>query len=639
MTFFPLADVVHQAAGIAESDPPSAARAKLDAVLAGTSDGSGSRARSPACSAGELGATEDAFWAVRKLLEHLARERPIVLVFDDIHWAEPTFLDLIEYLADWTRESAVLILCIARPELLEVRPGWGGGRLHATSIVLEPLPGEDASLLVDNLLGRADIPRVARDRILEAAEGNPLFVEEMLAMLIDDGLLRFEGGAWRSAEDLANVTVPPTIHLLLAARLDRLDAEERARDRARLGRGQGVPPGRRDDAQSGLGEAERSLASPDAGEEGADPAGSRRVRRRGRLPVPAPPDPRRRVPGDAEGAARRTARAIRRLARGRRRGAHGRVRGDPRSSPGAGVSVPRGAGRDGRAGDGVGRRAAGICTFLRSEPTSARTSSRERLPGTKHRALRRTERLRSTVLLSQVLEEDADYPEGATPRSERSRWPRPSATVGGAPGGARPDHGSRAGGSPAFGRGDIDPGSAAKSSRKRGDSATSSFATGRCCARRSCPSSWGGRADRGDHRRADGPGPAMPRRARQEIAGQSRHLRVLRLAPARRCVRRARPGLRSSRATAPSERARTCGSGRVCRDGRALRGGARSGRPIGGAVRRARQPGSGRRHEAGHRGDAAAGGTATTRRRRSSERCTRPTRRWARPASTRRSAV
>ena len=228
ITFFPLADVVHQAAGIAESDPPAAARSKLDAVLADAHDRN--RIASQVAGLfgwGELGALEDAFWAVRKMLEHLARERPVVLVFDDIHWGEPTFLDLIDYLADWTREAALLLLCIARPELLEVRPGWGGGKLNATSILLEPLPGDEASLLVDNLLGRADIPRVARDRILEAAEGNPLFVEEMLAMLIDDGLLRFEEGEWRAAEDLENVTVPPTIHLLLAARLDRLDAEER----------------------------------------------------------------------------------------------------------------------------------------------------------------------------------------------------------------------------------------------------------------------------------------------------------------------------------------------------------------------------------------------------------------------------
>jgi class 3 adenylate cyclase/tetratricopeptide (TPR) repeat protein len=229
ITFFPLAEVIHQAADILEGEPPAAARSKLESRLTGSTDGE----RIAALVGGLFGwgppaATEDAFWAVRKILEHLARERPVVVVFDDIHWAEPTMLDLIEHLADWTRDAAVLLVCLARPELLEIRSGWGGGKMNATSILLEPLPGDEASLLVDNLLGRADIPRAARDRILDAAEGNPLFVEEMLAMLIDDGLIRFEDGSWRSVEDLANVTVPPTIHLLLAARLDRLDAEERA---------------------------------------------------------------------------------------------------------------------------------------------------------------------------------------------------------------------------------------------------------------------------------------------------------------------------------------------------------------------------------------------------------------------------
>ena len=116
-------------------------------------------------------------------------------MFDDIHWAEPTFLDLIEYLADWTSDAPVLLLCVARPELLEIRTDWGGGKMNATTILLEPLAGDEVSRLVDNLLGRADIPPRARARILEAAEGNPLFVEEMLGMLIDDGLLRFEDGA------------------------------------------------------------------------------------------------------------------------------------------------------------------------------------------------------------------------------------------------------------------------------------------------------------------------------------------------------------------------------------------------------------------------------------------------------------
>jgi class 3 adenylate cyclase/tetratricopeptide (TPR) repeat protein len=229
ITFFPLDDVVHQAAGIEQRDSADDARGKLAGALEGAPDAD----RIADLVAGLFGwaapgSTEDAFWAVRKMLEHLARERPVVVVFDDIHWAEPTFLDLIDHLSDWTRDAAVLVLCIARPELLEIRPTWGGGKLNATSILLEPLPADDASELVDNLLGSAEIPEAARDRILEAAEGNPLFVEEMLAMLIDDGLLRLEDGIWRSVEDLADVTIPPTIHLLLAARLDRLDAEERA---------------------------------------------------------------------------------------------------------------------------------------------------------------------------------------------------------------------------------------------------------------------------------------------------------------------------------------------------------------------------------------------------------------------------
>ena len=229
ITFFPLGEAVQQATGVGQNDDVATARAKLDSLVADADE----RDRVVPLVAGLLswddpGPTEDAFWAVRKLLEHVAHDRPVVVVFDDIHWGEPTFLDLVEHLADWTREAALLLVCVARPELLEIRPEWGGGKLNATSILLEPLDGAAASSLVDNLLGQSEIPLFARARILEAAEGNPLFVEEMLGMLIDDGLLRFDGGVWRAVEDLADVTVPPTIQLLLAARLDRLDAEERA---------------------------------------------------------------------------------------------------------------------------------------------------------------------------------------------------------------------------------------------------------------------------------------------------------------------------------------------------------------------------------------------------------------------------
>jgi class 3 adenylate cyclase/tetratricopeptide (TPR) repeat protein len=229
ITFFPLAEVVQQAAGIEQSDDIATASSKLTSLAAGADDAERIVSLVAGILAwGEPVQAEEAFWGVRKLFEHLASDRSLVVVFDDIHWAEPTFLDLVEHLADWTRDAALLLLCVARPELLEVRAGWAGGKLNATTILLEPLDGEAASTLVDNLLGRAEIPDTARARILEAAEGNPLFVEEMLAMLIDDGLLRFEDGAWRAVQDLADVTVPPTIQLLLAARLDRLDAEERA---------------------------------------------------------------------------------------------------------------------------------------------------------------------------------------------------------------------------------------------------------------------------------------------------------------------------------------------------------------------------------------------------------------------------
>jgi class 3 adenylate cyclase/tetratricopeptide (TPR) repeat protein len=229
ITFYPLAEVIQQAAGVDKVDDVESARRKLAALVEGAPNAEGIVANiGGLLSWAEPGAVEDAYWSVRKLFEHLARERPLVVVFDDIHWAEPVLLDLIEHLADWTRDAAVLLLCVARPELLEVRTGWGGGKMNASSILLEPLDGEASSTLVDNLLGEADIPETARRRILDAAEGNPLFVEEMLGMLIDDGLLRFEDGGWRAVEDLAHVTVPPTIQLLLAARLDRLDAEERA---------------------------------------------------------------------------------------------------------------------------------------------------------------------------------------------------------------------------------------------------------------------------------------------------------------------------------------------------------------------------------------------------------------------------
>jgi class 3 adenylate cyclase/tetratricopeptide (TPR) repeat protein len=178
----------------------------------------------------EAGASspEELFFSVRKLLEEAARERPLVVLFDDVHWAAPTFLDFIDHVSDWSRDAPVLIVCLARPELLDERPAWGGGKLNATTVLLEPLPEDECELLISNLLGDAALAADARARILDAAEGNPLFVEEMLEMLIDDGLLERTNGSWVAAADLRGVAVPPTIQALLAARLDRLSTPERA---------------------------------------------------------------------------------------------------------------------------------------------------------------------------------------------------------------------------------------------------------------------------------------------------------------------------------------------------------------------------------------------------------------------------
>jgi tetratricopeptide (TPR) repeat protein len=227
ITFFPVGEVVKEAAGLEDFDAPEEIERKICAVL-GT-DG-------PACStlaqlfaaADRDSSVEETFWAVRTFLETVAQTSPLAVVFDDIHWGEPTFLDLIEHITDWAREAPILVLCLARPDLLDERSGWGGGKFNATTISLEPLSDDECGDLIGNLLGRAPLPEEARDRILAAAEGTPLFVEEMLSMLIDDGLLARDGERWEATGALSDLRVPPTIQALLAARLDQLSADERA---------------------------------------------------------------------------------------------------------------------------------------------------------------------------------------------------------------------------------------------------------------------------------------------------------------------------------------------------------------------------------------------------------------------------
>jgi class 3 adenylate cyclase len=192
ITYWPVVEVVKQLADVEmEGDAGEAIRSLLGQTTT-------------------QAAADEIAWAVRKLLERAAGDRPLVCVFDDVHWGEATFLDLIEHVADLSREVPILLVCIARPELLEHRPSWGGGKLNSTTVLLEPLDADDTDRLI---AGLGDLDDSLRQRVREAAEGNPLFVEQMVALVRES-----PGG---------EVVVPPTIQALLAARLDQLEVAER----------------------------------------------------------------------------------------------------------------------------------------------------------------------------------------------------------------------------------------------------------------------------------------------------------------------------------------------------------------------------------------------------------------------------
>ena len=161
------------------------------------------------------GSGEQVPWAFRRLLEILARERPLLLVIEDVHWGEPALLDLVEYLLDWVT-APMLLVCLTRPELLETRPRWGGGHPRVSSRVIGPLSDGDTLSLLHQQLGERSLSDTERARILDTAEGNPLFVEQLLATSFEDPWWDREGA------------IPPTIQSLLAARLDRLGPGERA---------------------------------------------------------------------------------------------------------------------------------------------------------------------------------------------------------------------------------------------------------------------------------------------------------------------------------------------------------------------------------------------------------------------------
>jgi class 3 adenylate cyclase/tetratricopeptide (TPR) repeat protein len=198
ITYWPVVEVVKQIPD-AEALVDSAAWKALEAVL-----GEGDAAATP----------DEIAWAFRKLLEAKAAREPLLCIFDDIQWGEETFLELIEHVADLSRGAPILLLCMARPELLDWRPTWAGGKLNATTVSLEPLSEEETDALIAGLLEGSALEEGLQTRIRRAAGGNPLYLEEMLAFV----------GRYSNGDE---IEIPPTIQALLAARLDQLDRSER----------------------------------------------------------------------------------------------------------------------------------------------------------------------------------------------------------------------------------------------------------------------------------------------------------------------------------------------------------------------------------------------------------------------------
>ena len=214
ITYWALAEMVKQSAGISDDDPVSEAFEKLRASCE-----SEAIADLLASASGLLGASEreqsreELIWAARAWAEQLAEAQPLVLVFEDIHWAEESLLDVIEQLAQSLRDVPVLIVALARAELLEARPTWGGGSVRAAAIELAPLNEAESIELADALVRDGELPPARRALVLEKAEGNPLFLEETIRMLAE-----------RDGED---DDIPDSIQALIAARIDRLPADEK----------------------------------------------------------------------------------------------------------------------------------------------------------------------------------------------------------------------------------------------------------------------------------------------------------------------------------------------------------------------------------------------------------------------------
>ena len=232
VTYWALADLVRMRCRIAEDEEPTSAHEKLQATLVEhVLDEEERRFIEPRV-AHLLGLEEgprferdDLFAAWRLFFERLADSDPTALVFEDMQWADDSLLDFIDYLLEFSRDSRLFVLTLARPELQESRPTWGAGRRNFTSLYLEPLSSAAMEALLSGLV--PGLPDEVHSQILERAEGVPLYAVETVRMLLDRGALVQDGPVYRPAGPIASLEVPETLHALIAARLDGLSAEER----------------------------------------------------------------------------------------------------------------------------------------------------------------------------------------------------------------------------------------------------------------------------------------------------------------------------------------------------------------------------------------------------------------------------
>ncbi|HUQ41338.1 MAG TPA: adenylate/guanylate cyclase domain-containing protein, partial [Candidatus Limnocylindrales bacterium] len=240
ITYWPLMEIVRDDARIDSADGRDTAIAKVSSRSAELHRGDAAQIARRLVAMLGLQSVEDALpearpaevaeelaWAVREHLVAIARD-PAVIVVDDLQWASPAVVEIVEGIVERAEDAPLLLLCVARPALLETHPSWAAGRANAATITLDALSADETTTLISRLLDVDDLSADLRTRVVQRSEGNPLFCEEFLRMLIDDGRVVRDGDRWRAAPSAADVRVPESIHALLAARLDGLADEARA---------------------------------------------------------------------------------------------------------------------------------------------------------------------------------------------------------------------------------------------------------------------------------------------------------------------------------------------------------------------------------------------------------------------------